>query len=288
MQPSLVGSNVTLARQCVSCVQRASNPWDCQYCMQVSASQPDPDASRASCLDCLTSTSLGSWACGECAKMTTEPQRTECIHPPPPPSSSNSSSSSSPTNSNATSCDTTQWACQECDKPYITAPAACRTCVSAMRAKGLDGAKCLACGSGGVSDAGLQEVCMAECVPATAAAGTDWSCSQYCEAAPLVGTNVSRSRECGACVAAVSNPWDCQNCIQVTATLADADAARATCFHCLTSSALGAYTCGTCASKATPAERLDCITAASTATVGRRRQQREQEQQQERQCSQPL
>ncbi|GLC56781.1 hypothetical protein PLESTB_001145000 [Pleodorina starrii] len=189
--PSLVGSNVTKSRQCVECVRGASNPGDCFYCMMVSASQPDPDASRASCLDCLTSTSLGSWACGECAKMTTEPQRTECIHnptmpaasPPPPPSQQQPSPypyptpSPSPTPGSSASapppsplpppagpvnCSANDWACNQCSQPSFTAPSACRSCVVGLQQSGRNPWGCLACGYGPSSDASLQGLCQTE------------------------------------------------------------------------------------------------------------------------------
>jgi endoglucanase len=50
---------------------------------------------------------------------------------------------------------------------------------------------------------------------------------------------------------------------QVTASLSDAAAARATCYSCLTTTSLGGWACGNCASKPTPAERTSCIAGAT-------------------------
>ncbi|GIL46304.1 hypothetical protein Vafri_3317 [Volvox africanus] len=192
------------------------------------------------------------------------PPPSPIISPPPSPSPKPSPplSTSSPPPSAAT-CSSSDYACQQCSQSIYTAPDACRSCVLTMKSIGQDPYRCFSC-SNGVTDPTIQGICFAECVPAAASRGNDWSCSQYCSAPSLVANDPTRARECSSCVKSVSNAWDCYNCMNVTATLSDASAARATCFTCVTTTNLGGWACGECASKPTAAERDSCIKSRSS------------------------
>ncbi|KAG2431840.1 hypothetical protein HXX76_009333 [Chlamydomonas incerta] len=154
-------------------------------------------------------------------------------------------------------CSSSDWACAACSNSWVLDQNTCRTCVSTLRAKGLDAGKCTNSCSG-IATAGLQTVCFGTCVPNAAAKGTDWGCNQYCGAASLVGADAARAQQCAACVAGWSNPWDCQNCMAVTSSLSDAAAARASCMSCITTTALGASACAECSKLATAAARGAC------------------------------
>ncbi|KAG2499373.1 hypothetical protein HYH03_002948 [Edaphochlamys debaryana] len=160
-----------------------------------------------------------------------------------------------------TDCAPSDYACLECAKPQVAAPAACRTCVARLRTAGLDPWKCLACAAAPITDAGVQGVCMNECVPGAAPKGTDWACPQPCAAPSLVGTDLTRARECSACVvgAGAADTWGCNNCFQVTAAMPDAASARSTCLSCVGSAGIGAWACGECAKLSTPAARAACV-----------------------------
>ncbi|GIL94714.1 hypothetical protein Vretimale_930 [Volvox reticuliferus] len=186
--------------------------------------------------------------------------------PPSPPPKLSPPPSISTAPPPAGTCSSTDYACQQCSQSTYTAPDACRYCVAAMRSIGQDPYRCFSC-SNGVTDPTIQSICFAECVPSAAPRSNDWSCSQYCSAPSLVANDPTRARECSSCVKSVSNAWDCYNCMSVTATLSDASAARATCFTCVTTTSLGGYTCGECASKPTPAERDSCIKSRSSRRI---------------------
>ncbi|EFJ40288.1 hypothetical protein VOLCADRAFT_99925 [Volvox carteri f. nagariensis] len=187
------------------------------------------------------------------------PSPSPSLSPPPsPPPRPSSPPSQSPPPPPLASCSPTDYACQQCSQSTYTAPDACRSCVGAMRSIGQDPYRCFSC-SNGVTDPTIQGICFTECVPPTALKGADWSCSQYCSAPALVANDPTRARDCISCVKGVSNPWDCYNCMAVTASLSDSAAARATCFKCVTTTTLGGWSCGDCASRATPAERDSCI-----------------------------
>ncbi|GFR50177.1 hypothetical protein Agub_g12344 [Astrephomene gubernaculifera] len=184
--------------------------------------------------------------------------------PSPPPSPS--PKPSPPPSPLSSTCDPSDSACQECSKSYITAAISCRTCVSSMRSIGQDAWRCFTCANGPfpISNSSMQSVCLGECVPATAAKGADWACDQYCADPSLVANDPTRSRQCGTCLKGASNPWGCQNCMQVANAVADAATARAFCFSCVTNPAYFGreWDCGDCTQKyTTAADRTACMTA---------------------------
>ncbi|KAG2438138.1 hypothetical protein HXX76_005747 [Chlamydomonas incerta] len=191
--------------------------------------------------------------------------------PSPPPSPlppSPAPKPPSPPPSTSATCSASDWACAACSNAGVRAPDACRSCVSTLRARGLDAGKCTSSCPNTIATADLQAICMSSCVPPTAAAAKDWSCNQYCAAPALVGADSTRSLECVRCVANATNPYDCSNCISSTLSLADAGAARMTCMNCVLGVPAGVtpYQCTECSKLSSAAARDACIACVARGT----------------------
>eukprot|EP00198_Chlamydomonas_reinhardtii_P012208 XP_001701545.1 predicted protein [Chlamydomonas reinhardtii] len=74
----LVGTDPARSQQCGTCILGVSNPWDCSNCITVTSGLSDAAAARTSCMTCLTATTIGGYACGECNKLATASARSAC------------------------------------------------------------------------------------------------------------------------------------------------------------------------------------------------------------------
>ncbi|KAG2482090.1 hypothetical protein HYH03_018958 [Edaphochlamys debaryana] len=75
------GGDPARVRECVDCVANvpsADYVWACNLCMQNTEALAEAADARASCMTCLKNGLLGTYACGQCAKLETAQARANC------------------------------------------------------------------------------------------------------------------------------------------------------------------------------------------------------------------